>query len=97
MKILKLPKHFSGGVPCRNWAVHLQLMAGALILAFLIITKVYGCVFTALVATPIYRPLINSVYDIKNIPDIHVYVERDLAVDIVFRVGLYRSPHIKKT
>ena len=62
-------------------------MAGALILACFIISKVYGCILTAFVAMPISYPLIDSVQDLQNKGDtMHVNIDRDLSVDIIFRV-----------
>ena len=76
-------------MPATNWFFQLQLLAGTLIVAFSIITKVYGGVLTAVVTIPISQPLINSIFDIRNKPDIRVNVDRNLAVDIVIHVNIF--------
>ena len=79
---------YSGGVPCTNWAMQVQLMAGALIVACFIFTRVYASVLTSSVTIPINQPLVNSVYDIPNKrSEIHVNVEKSTIADGIFQVN----------
>ena len=57
------------------------IMAGAFILA-----NYYGSILTAYITAPIPQPLIKSIYDLKDRPDIHLITDKNTNVDAIITV-----------
>lgn len=75
----------SGG-PCTTKKLAIRLVVGAWCLAAFVLGQAYNSTFVTYVIAPIAQPLINSVHDIVNDPNIRVIVEKGRGMDVFFSV-----------
>ena len=68
----------------RGAAIRIGL--AAFCLAAFVLNKAYSSVLISFATTPIFRPLIESVYDIPKNPRVRVTVDKDMGTDVFLRV-----------
>ena len=68
----------------RGAAIRIGL--AAFCLAAFVLNKAYSSVLISFATTPIFRPLIESIYDIPKNPSIRATLDRDRGTDVFFRV-----------
>ena len=75
----------SGGQRISN-RLAIRLVVGAWCLVALFLGQAYNSTLITYVIAHNAQPLINSIHDIANNPNIHVLVEKGWAMDILFGV-----------
>ena len=58
----------------------------AFCLAAFVLNKAYSSVLISFATTPIFRPIIDSIYDIPKTPNVRPITEKDQGTDVFFRV-----------
>ncbi len=74
------------GGPCAAKKLAIRLVVGAWCLAAFVLGQAYNSTFVTYVIAPVAQPLINSVHDIVNDPNIRVVVRKDRGMDVFFSV-----------
>ena len=64
----------------------IRIGIGAFSLAAFVLSHAYSSVLISFATTPIFRPLIDSVYDIPKNPRVYVTVDKDQGTDVFLRV-----------
>ena len=82
---------FAGSLTIRSLSKNRQLaicfLAGAWCLASFVLVTAYSSVLIACITAPDkFKPIINSVNDLPNKPDIRVTVNKDFILDVIFKV-----------
>ena len=85
---------FAGSLTIRSLSKNRQLaicfLAGAWCLASFVLVTAYSSVLIACITAPDkFKPIINSVNDLPNKPDIRVTVNKDFILDVIFKVCFY--------
>ena len=75
----------SGG-PIVSKRLPIRLVAGIWCLAAFVLSQAYNSTLITYVIAPNNPPLINSVLDIVNNPNIHLVVEKNMGLDVVISV-----------
>ncbi len=64
----------------------IRIGIAAFSLAAFVLNHAYSSVLISFATTPIFRPLIESVYDIPKNPRVRVTVDKDMGTDVFLRV-----------
>ena len=64
----------------------IRLVAGAWCLVAIFLGLAYNSTLITYVIKPNNAPLINSVHDVVDNPEVHVLVEKNLGTDVLFSV-----------
>ncbi len=79
----------SGG-PIISKRLPIRLVAGIWCLAAFVLSQAYNSTLITYVIAPNNPPLINSVLDIVNNPNIHLVVEKNMGLDVVISVRTFK-------
>jgi hypothetical protein len=74
------------GGPCTSNRLPFRLVAGVWTLAAFIFVQAYTSTLFTYVVAPVNHPLINSLYDIADNPEIHLLVKNEGTPDRYFTV-----------
>ena len=78
---------FASGALPNNRQFPLRILTGVWCLACFVLVTAYSSVLIACITAPDkFKPIINSVNDLPNKPDIHVTVDKNLFLDVVLQV-----------
>ena len=75
------------GGPCIWKSIASRILAGAWCLAAFVLVQAYTSTLITYIIVPHTQPLIESVYDIANNPDIKILLEKDRGLDLLFSVS----------
>ena len=76
----------------KNRQLAVRLLAGAWCLACFVLVTAYSSVLVACITAPDkFKPIINSINDLPNKPEVHVVVNKNFFPDLMFRVYLNNS------
>nr|CAH0107696.1 unnamed protein product [Daphnia galeata] len=81
----------SQGGYCVRKQLAIRLAAAAWCLACFVLVQAYSSTLIAFITSPNNKPIINSVYDIPNVPGLKITVERNFAADVVEDVVLQQT------
>ncbi len=86
------------GAYCGNRQLAIRLAASAWCLACFVLVQAYSSTLIAFITSPNNKPIIDSVYDIPNVPGLKITVNRNLGADLLLRASSFRllSEIIKK-
>jgi ionotropic glutamate receptor len=62
------------------------LLAGAWGLAVFLLTNYYTTLLISFVAAPNHHPLIQSIFDLRNRPDLRLVTDKNINIDIILSV-----------
>jgi ionotropic glutamate receptor len=82
---------FLTGEPCPSKRLAFRLVAGVWILAAFFFVQAYTSILYSYLVTPIYPPLINSIYDIINSNDINLYVRESGYINALLQACYNRN------
>ena len=54
-------------------------------MAALVLVSAYSGVLLSFIMSPVSKPVVDSIYDIVDVPDLKVAVDRGMAADLVLR------------
>lgn len=92
-----MQKFEKGGLVFTHRGTAVRIGVAAFCLAAFVLNKAYSSVLISFATTPIFRPLIKSVYDLPKNPGVYVTVDKDQGTDVFLRVQyLYRKRHVRK-
>ena len=77
--------NFVGG-SCKSKRLSYRVVAGTWALATFIFVQAYTSILFTYIVTPISSPLINSVYDVMERSEIHLYIKKGSDLDFAFSV-----------
>ncbi|XP_046448237.1 uncharacterized protein LOC124197028 isoform X2 [Daphnia pulex] len=86
----------SQGGPCTSNRLPFRLVAGVWTLAAFIFVQAYTSTLFTYVVAPVNHPLIDSLYDIADNPEIHLLVKNEGTPDRYFTAGVYQMDAIKE-
>ncbi|EFX82128.1 hypothetical protein DAPPUDRAFT_241227 [Daphnia pulex] len=84
------------GGPCTSNRLPFRLVAGVWTLAAFIFVQAYTSTLFTYVVAPVNHPLIDSLYDIADNPEIHLLVKNEGTPDRYFTAGVYQMDAIKE-
>lgn len=73
------------GNACPNRALNIRLMAGAWCLSAAVLVPAYSSILISHITLSLKKPLINSVYDIINVPGLKIATDRGKGIDLMFK------------
>jgi len=96
MHQIELIYFIKGGGFLASRRLALRLVAGALcILAFVLVTAYQSVLISFILAPGMQPPIISSVTDLAKKPDVHLVVDKGMAIDVFLTVSL--CCHIEKS
>ena len=76
---------FVGSV-CYPQKLAIRLVAGFWCLSAFVLVNSYSSTLVSFVTSPNNKPIIKSIYELPKKPHVHIVVEEDKALDIIFSV-----------
>jgi hypothetical protein len=77
------------GAYCRNKQLAIPLAAAAWCLACFVLVQAYSSTLIASITSPNNKPIINSINDFPNVPDLKMIVNRNLGADLLFQASRF--------
>jgi hypothetical protein len=69
--------------------IAIRLAAAAWCLACFVLVQAYSSTLIAFITSPNNKPIINSVYDIPNVPGLKITVTRNFGADVILQVNFF--------
>ena len=76
----------SGGASLDARWIVIRILTGVWCLACFFLVQIYCCTLTSHLTLPHSKPIVNSVYDIPNVPGFEITVDRNLGADMLISV-----------
>lgn len=80
--------YFSGAISGHSFShkVSIRLVSGVWFISAFVLVNYYTSLLIAYVAAPHHNPLIKSIYELRNRPEIYLVTEKNLNPDIILSV-----------